>query len=142
MDGLWYLDVNGNWQWDGEGTDQLGVFGIGLTGEVPVVGDWNGDGISEIGIYQDGIWYLDKNRSWQWEGEPSDTYGVFGIGLTNEVPVVGDWNGDGVSEIGIYQEGLWYLDKNRSWQWEGEPTDQYGVFGIGLTDVVPVPGKW
>src|SRR3990172_4680171 len=142
MDNIYYLDVNRNWQWDGEPTDKMGVFGVGLTGAVPVVGDGNGDGISEIGIYQDGIWYLDKNRSWQWDGEPTDTMGVFGVGLTNEVPVVGDWNADGTSEIGIYQEGLWYLDKNRSWQWDGEPTDQYGVFGVGLTGVVPVPGKW
>ena len=142
MDGIWYLDVNRSWAWDGEPTDRMGVFGIGLTGEVPVVGDWNGNGITKIGVYMDGIWYLDLNNNWQWDGEPTDQMGIFGIGLEGEVPVVGDWNGDGISEIGVYMDGLWYLDKNRSWQWDGEPADQYGVFGIGLTDVVPVPGKW
>ncbi len=143
QNGVWYLDMNNNWQWDGEaGGDKIAYFGVGLTGAVPVVGDWNGDGKTKIGIYQNGYWYLDVNGNGQWDGEPTDQLGVFGIGLTNAVPVVGDWNGDGISEIGIYQQGLWYLDKNRSWQWEGEPDDQFGVFGIGLTGAVPVPGKW
>jgi outer membrane protein assembly factor BamB len=141
--GVWYLDMNGNGQWDGEaGGDKIYNFGVGLVGAVPVVGDWNGNGNTKIGVYQNGYWYLDVNGNGQWDGQPTDQLGVFGVGLTNAVPVVGDWNADGIDEIGIYQQGLWYLDKNRSWQWEGEPTDQYGVFGIGLTGAVPVPGKW
>ena len=142
LDGIWYLDMNNNWQWDGEEVDVKGVFGIGLTGEVPVTGDWNGDGITEIGVYLDGIWYLEANRSWEWEGEETDTYGVFGIGLVGEVPVAGDWNGDGITEIGVYLDGIWYLDANRSWEWEGDQVDTYGVFGIGLTGEVPVAGDW
>jgi peptidoglycan hydrolase-like protein with peptidoglycan-binding domain len=142
VNGEWYLDMNNNGQWDGEGVDVHGVFGIGLSNPVPVTGDWNGDGITEIGIYSDGNWYLDKNRSWAWEGEPADTFGVFGIGLANPVPVTGDWNGDGITEIGIYSDGNWYLDKNRSWAWEGEPADTFGVFGIGLANPIPVTGDW
>ncbi len=143
-DGVWYLDANGNGQWDGvAGGDEIAYFGVGLTGAVPVVGDWNGNGKTKIGIYQDGYWYLDTNGNGQWDGEAGgDTLGVFGIGLTNAVPVTGDWNADGITEIGIYQQGYWYLDKNRNWQWDGEPTDQFGVFGIGLNGAVPVPGKW
>ncbi len=142
--GVWYLDANGNGQWDGPaGGDIMATFGAGLTGAVPVVGDWNGDGTTKIGIYQNGYWYLDTNGNGQWDGQAGgDTLGVFGIGLTNAVPVTGDWNADGITEIGIYQQGYWYLDKNRSWQWDGQPTDQFGVFGVGLTGAVPVPGKW
>jgi len=142
QDGIWYLDMNNNVQWDGEEVDVRGVFGIGLVGEVPVVGDWNGDGRAELGIYQDGIWYLDTNRSWDWNGDAIDTYGVFGIGLIGEVPVAGDWNGDGTTEIGVYQDGIWYLDANRSWDWNGEEIDTYGVFGIGLVGEDPMVGNW
>jgi outer membrane protein assembly factor BamB len=140
--GTWYLDVNGNGQWDGEPTDEMDTFGVGLTGAVPVVGNWNGDGKTRIGIYQNGYWYLDANGNGQWDGRTTDQYGVFGVGLTNAVPIVGDWNADGMDEIGIYQQGYWYLDKNDNWQWDGLQTDQYGIFGIGLTGAVPVPGKW
>ena len=142
IDGIWYLDMNGNWQWDGEGTDVRGVFGVGIPNAIPVVGDWNGDGKTKIGIYADGIWYLDMNSNWQWDGEGTDVRGVFGVGLANAVPVTGDWNGDGKTEIGIYSEGNWYLDKNQNWAWDGEPTDVYGIFGVGLPNVIPVTGDW
>jgi len=141
-DGIWYLDVNQSWAWDGEGIDVMGVFGIGLLNAIPVTGDWNSDGFTEIGIYSEGNWYLDKNRNWAWDGVPIDTYGVFGAGLPNVVPVTGDWNGDGTTKIGVYSEGNWYLDKSNSWAWDGEPTDTYGAFGMGLLNVVPVVGNW
>jgi hypothetical protein len=142
IDGIWYLDMNGNGQWDGEGIDVRGVFGIGVPNARPVVGDWTGDGKTKIGIYADGIWYLDANQSWDWNGEGTDIRGVFGNGLPNAKPVTGDWNGDGITKIGVYSEGNWYLDKNRNWVWDGVPTDTYGVFGIGLPNVVPVTGDW
>jgi hypothetical protein len=56
--------------------------------------------------------------------------------------VTGDWNGNGITKIGIYSEGNWYLDTNASWQWDGTPTDTFGVFGLGLGTVVPVTGNW
>jgi hypothetical protein len=140
--GVWYLDMNGNGQWDGEPTDKIAYFGAGLPGAVPVVGDWSGDGKTEIGIYQQGYWYLDVNGNGQWDSQPADQFRVFGVGLTNAVPVTGDWNGDGKTEIGIYQQGYWYLDVNGNGQWDGQPADQFGVFGVGLTGAVPVPGKW
>jgi len=40
---------------------------------------------TKIGIFDHGTWYLDSNQSWAWEGTPSDTLGVFGIGLTGEI---------------------------------------------------------
>jgi len=141
-EGTWYLDMNNNWQWDGEGIDVHGVFGVGLPNVIPVTGDWNGDGRTEIGVYSEGYWYLDKNQSWAWEGEPTDTFGVFGIGLPNVIPVTGDWNADGTTEIGVYSEGNWYLDKSQNWQWDGTPTDTYGLFGVGLPNVIPVTGDW
>jgi hypothetical protein len=120
IDGIWFLDMNGNWQWDGEGVDVRGVFGVGVPNAIPVVGDWNGDGKSEIGIYSDGSYYLDMNGNRQWDGDGVDVLGVFGIGVPNAIPVVGDWNGDGKSDIGVYSDGTWYIDRNHNWEWDGE----------------------
>ncbi len=141
--GVWYLDANGNGQWDGiNGGDRIEYFGMGLTGAVPVVGDWNGSGTTKLGVYQNGYWYLDTNGNGQWDGASTDQLRKFGVGLADAVPVTGDWNTDSITEIGIYQQGLWYLDSNGNGQWDGEPADQSGVFGVGLTGSVPVPGKW
>ncbi len=59
INGLRYLDFNGDGVWDGGTTDK--VFGFGMAGVEPKVGDWNGDGKDEIGIYINGFWSLDMN---------------------------------------------------------------------------------
>jgi hypothetical protein len=96
----------------------------------------------KIGVFYDGYWFLDLNMSWAWDGEPADKIAYFGVGLSGAVPVVGDWNGSGTTKIGVYQNGYRYLDVNSNSQWEGEPTDQFGVFGSGLSGAIPVTGKW
>ena len=35
---------------------------------------------------------------------------VFRYGSKEELPVTGDWNGDGVRNIGTFQDGTWKLD--------------------------------
>jgi hypothetical protein len=62
--------------------------------------------------------------------------------LPDVVPATGDWNSDGITKIGVYSEGSWYLDTNASWQWDGVPTDTYGLFGAGSRHVTPVTGNW
>jgi len=47
VDGLWFLDLNGNGVWD-EG--DLWVK-LGDQGDQPVAGDWDGDGKTDIGIF-------------------------------------------------------------------------------------------
>ena len=47
IDGLWFLDLNGNGVWD---KGDLWVK-LGKKGDQPVTGDWNGDGKTDIGIF-------------------------------------------------------------------------------------------
>lgn len=37
---------------------------------------------------------------------------VFRFGYAPDTAVAGDWNGDGISKIGIYRNGLWILDED------------------------------
>lgn len=47
-------------------------------------------------------------------------------GDSANVPVVGDWNGDGKTKVGVYRpsEGTFYLDYNGNGTWEGCTTDK------------------
>ena len=53
-----------------------------------------------------GIWSLDSNGNYAWE--VSDT--SLSWGLPGDIPVIGDWNGDGKDDIGIFRPSQWHLE--------------------------------
>jgi pimeloyl-ACP methyl ester carboxylesterase len=138
--GKWYLDLNGNGQWDGCGVD--GCYMFGTSGDLPVAGDWDGDGVSEIGVFRQstGKWFLDLDGNGQWDGCGVD--GCYTFGTTGDMPIVGDWNGDGVDEIGVFRPstGMWYLDRNGDNQWNGCGMDRCIYFG--MNGDLPIAGDW
>ena len=143
--GIWYVDFNSNGTWDGCDIDGCSGFFGGLPKDFPVAGDWTGDGRSKIGIYRQGRWLLDWNGNGLWDGcEPEDPdvcLGAFG-GQEVDIPVAGDWTGDGFAKIGVYRRGMWYLDLNGNGLWDGCGLDAcLGPFG-GLPQDIPVVGDW
>ena len=64
-----------------------------------------------------------------------------GFGQAGGIPVVGDWNGDGKTEIGFFKDGFWSIDYNGNYVWDGVVTDKLYSFP-GVTGWTPVVGKW
>ncbi|MCW5981794.1 MAG: choice-of-anchor D domain-containing protein [Bryobacteraceae bacterium] len=134
LDGVWYLDVNGNGVWE-PGVDRHASFG--WAGTTQVLGDWNGDGKTEIGVFHNGAWYLDYNGNGVWDGVGADR--AYAFGWAGVTPVVGDWNGDGKTKIGVFKDGWWYLDWNGNGTWDPPADKQYG---FGWAGVTPLVGDW
>ena len=91
---------------------------------------------SKIGVFRKGyMWYLDSNGDGKW-GSGDTTYG---FGLSGDVPVTGDWNGDGKTEISVFRKGyMWYLDSNGDGKWGSGDT----TYGFGLSGDKPMVGMW
>jgi len=93
---------------------------------------------SRIGIFRpsSGIWSLDANGNFAWE--PSDT--SLSWGMPNDIPVIGDWNGDGMDGLGIFRpsSGIWSIDSNENFIWE--PSDK--SLSWGMPGDTPVVGDW
>ena len=63
------------------------------------------------------------------------------FGAAGWTPIVGDWNGAGTTKIGIYKDGMWYLDNDGSGNGVWDTGDKN--YGFGLTSGwTPVVGKW
>ncbi len=135
--GKWYLDKNGNGLRDGCQTDACAKFLGSRAGDIPVVGDWSGDGTDKIGIYNQGQWFLDRNGNGIWDGCAVDICVDYFGGLSIDKPVVGDWTGEGISKIGIYQNGVWFLDKNGNGFWDDCGVD-ICVPGFGVAGDTPL----
>jgi hypothetical protein len=113
--GVWYFafsDGQGNYfntrnfTWAGDSA--------GLASFQPIVGDFNGDGKTDIGLRRrdTGVWYFAfsdgqgnyfNTRNFTWAGDSA--------GLASFQPIVGDFNGDGKTDIGLRRRdtGVWYF---------------------------------
>ena len=65
---------------------------------------------------------------------------MINLGWAGTTPLVGDWNDDGKTSVGIYINGFWYLDYNGNGQWDGEATDRAYQWGDSYDS--PVVGAW
>jgi hypothetical protein len=63
---------------------------------------------------------------------------VFHYGAPGDAPVAGDWNGDGVRQIGVFHGGQWNLDLNG----DGRFTDVDASFQYGQAGDLPVTGDF
>ena len=152
-----YLDSNGNNAWDA--TDQVRIFGMtGVAGttlnDVPVAGDWDGTGVIRFGVFhcpapgQPGTctWFIDLNNNGAWDGV-SQGDAAWGFGLPGDMPVVGDWTGDGQSKIGVFRcpavgqpgECAWILDLGNKHTYDPATV---GTYLFGLPGDQPAAGTW
>lgn len=149
--GYFYLDANGNGRWDRvAGGDTFRDFGINPLREkaTPVVGDWDGDGSDDLGLYNDGYFYLDTSGNGRWDRVAgSDTFSDFGINPIRETatPVIGDWDGNGTDDLGLYNDGYFYLDTSGNGRWDrvagGDTFCRFGIRSLRET-ATPVVGDW
>lgn len=86
-----------------------------------------------VGVYKAGMWYLRNNNS----SGAEDIFALFG-GDASDLPVVGDWNGNGVDTIGVYRTstGFFFLSDSNT-----APAVNYTVL-FGNPGDTPFAGKW
>ena len=138
----WYLDKNRNKTLDGCGTDECLSFNVYANGDIPVTGDWTGSGTSQLGLFRPstGEWFLSRNSNRSWNGCKKDTC-ITHFGDPGDLPVIGDWNGTGISKIGVFRPatGEWFLDANGNGKWDDGIDLQ---LSYGEAGDVPVVGRW
>jgi hypothetical protein len=134
------LDSNGNEKFDAHDS----VFNFGLATDTVVIGDWNGDGTDKIGVVRatpggGAVWSLDTNGDGVFDKGDS----VFNFGLATDTLIIGDWNGDGRAKIGVVRAApdgtaVFSLDTNG----DGVFDKGDSVFHFGLATDKFVIGDW
>lgn len=86
---------------------------------------------SKPAVFRNGTWYL---RASTLPGRVSVT--SFHYGQAGDIPVMGDWNGDGSKTVGVLRGRVWYIRNSNS----AGPSSR--VFSFGRPGDVPVVGDW
>jgi hypothetical protein len=111
----------------------------GAPGWIPVVGDWDGDGVDTIGVVdpKTEAWYL-RNENSPGGPDANPNGQPFQFGGPGWKPVVGDWDGDGKTTIGVVDpQGNWYLRNTNNAGGVDVPR-----FAFGQGSWIPLAGQW
>ncbi len=89
--GEWILDSNGDRKLGKRCSGDTCIVSFGQFGDLPVVGDWDGSGTDKIGVFRPSTryWLLDLNDNGVWDGCGVDL--CLNFGLPGDLPVVGKW---------------------------------------------------
>jgi len=93
-----------------------------------------------VGVARQGAFLLDASQNRSWDSVSGGDLQYF-FGNKNDVPVSGDWDGDGLDEIGVFRDGMWYLDYNGNGVWDGTGAGDK-KYKFGSKNDLPIVGDW
>jgi hypothetical protein len=137
------------------GTDTTGIYNTGTAeftfggktvrfgqlNDKPIIGDWDGDGYDEIGLFRSStsMFYLVTRN---WATLPPDVGAAdkdIPFSYPDDIPIAGDWDGDGDDDIGGYYPGTFYLYRLNL----GSSTaTSYRDVHFGDSGDIPLIGDW
>lgn len=145
--------------WNGSGVDNVGVFrpstgqfllqvtrkiivvNFGQAGDIPVAGDWDGNGVDTPGVFNpaNGQWQLTNgiNGLNVANSFPQANF-TFTFGQNGDVPIVGDWDGNGIDGVGFFRAGNSTFNLSNGFQ----GTVDIKPFIFGALGVKPLAGDW
>jgi Tol biopolymer transport system component len=125
------------------------TFFFGDPGDVPIAGDFNGNGCDTLSIYRpsEARFYIINQLGQDGGGLGAADYS-FLFGDAGDKPVVGDWDRDGIDEIGLHREssGFFYYRNTLSTGiahgqfYFGDPGDRFVAGDWGIVDGADTPG--
>jgi len=127
-----------------------------MAGDLPVMGDWDGDGDDNIGVYRpneagtgQSHFYL-VTRDWdtfpKYDNPPYYNIGSAELDILfgpypNNIPIAGDWDGDGYDDIGGFYPAtdIFYLYQLNV---GAESATSYKDVQFGISGDKPIIGDW
>ncbi|GMQ86588.1 MAG: hypothetical protein BMS9Abin07_2172 [Acidimicrobiia bacterium] len=126
-------------------------FFFGNPGDTPLAGDFNNDGCDTLSIYRpsEARFYI-INELGSDDGGLGAAEFSFLFGDAGDKPVVGDWDGDGIDEIGLHREstGFFYFRNTLTTGvaddqfYFGDPGDRFVAGDWGVVDGVDTPAVY
>jgi hypothetical protein len=147
--------------WDGDGIDTPGIYRqsdghiylrnsnnqgyastsyfLGDPGDIPLAGDFDGDGLDTVSIYRPSTqtFHILNTTGENGRGLGAAEF-TFTFGDLGDQPNVGDWDGDGVDEVGVHRSST------RHFYWRDTLTTGIatGSYSFGFHGDLFIAGDW
>lgn len=125
--GAWYI---------ARSSDQsVQILQLGQSGDIPTPADFDGDGQAEAAVYRAGAAGGNNPSNFYYlqSAQPNASYLTKQLGQTGDLPVVGDFDGDGKSDIGVYRPAAaassWFISMSAAGYAGFAPAVQLGQAG-------------
>ncbi|MHB8900373.1 MAG: SdrD B-like domain-containing protein [Thermoguttaceae bacterium] len=136
--------------WDGDGKADIGIFGpswsrddVAIQHEPGLPDAANQTDVAMKNVPPEERFATAERRLMKQSSEGpvrSDVIDhVFQYGSPGDVAISGDWNGDGISNIGLFRQGTWYLDMDGDGRWNAN--DRF-IESFGAEGDLPVVGDF
>lgn len=135
--------------WDGDGKDDIGIFGprwprdeVAIAREpgLPDPANVHRSQPKNLPPAEDQAALGTRSVKVSSEGATREDLidHVFAYGQSDDQPIVGDWNGDGIRTVAVFRGGSWVLDSDA----DGRMENSDSAFQYGASGDVPVVGDW
>ncbi|MBK9214096.1 MAG: FG-GAP repeat protein [Chloracidobacterium sp.] len=107
---------------------------FGRTGDDPSIsGDFNGDGKADLAVFRPGTGGGQSYFFYRSVSSPPDSWVTTPWGVDGDVPLVGDYDGDGRTDIAVFRpsNGFWYILES------GTSSVRYAQWGLASDSFVP-----
>ena len=124
------------------------TFYYGAAGDIPVVGDWDGNFSTTIGVFRPAGTQYNQTNADQWLLRNELSAGTADIqlsyGAAGDIPVVGDWDGNTTTTIGVVRPPFTGDNHTSSYVWylHNLPANPDVTFSYGTSGDIPVVGDW
>ncbi len=123
----------------GHVAEELPPITFGQPGDLPLAGDWDGDGKDDVGVFRPGpIGKFLLRQPRRFGAFTIITTITFDFGTTGDLPVAGDWDGNGVDTPGVYRPG----DPGPFLLTNTFTSAIDATFNFGGPDDLPLAGDW
>jgi Tol biopolymer transport system component len=119
---------------------------FGQAGDLPVTGNWDGDSRTDIGVFRNGTFHLAVLETNFFGQTVIEELAPIAFGQAGDLPLAGDWDGDGKDDVGVFRPGATGRFLLRQPRRLGAPFHGTVIttiaFDFGTTGDRPVAGDW
>jgi Tol biopolymer transport system component len=118
----------------------------GQPGDLPVTGNWDGDTRTDIGVFRNGTFHLAVLKKQLLGQIVVQELAPVTFGQAGDLPLAGDWDGDGKDDVGVFRPGTTGRFLLRQPRRVSAPFSVTIIttiaFDFGTTGDRPVAGDW